>query len=194
VALQVLGGGPPRGICGSGLADLAAGLLSTGLLEPSGRLKYGSEADGHPLANRLLEIDGASAFRLADGIELTQQDIRALQFAKGAIAAGTRVLMKELGVCLSDLDEVLLAGSFGTYIDPASARTIGLIPPVDLDRVVPVGNSSLEGAKISLLSFREQQLGLGLADRVEYLELSARPDFNDVFVAALGFPVAERLV
>ncbi len=188
VELQVLGGVAPRGICGSGLADIAADLLATGMLEPSGRMRSRAQMDGHPLADRLVEIDGASAFRLADGVELTQQDVRALQFAKGAIASGTQALMERLGVGIDDLDEVLLAGSFGTYIDPASARAIGLIPPVDLERVVPVGNSSLEGAKISLLSFREQQVGIGLADRVEYVELSAQPDFNEVFVSALAFP------
>ncbi len=193
VDLQVLGGVEPRGICGSGLADVAAGLLTAGLLEPSGRLRRRDEVDGHPLADRVVEIDGAAAFRLADGIELTQQDVRALQFAKGAIASGVRALMEQLGVGIEDIDEVLLAGSFGTYIDPASARAIGLIPPVDLDRVTPVGNSSLEGAKISLLSFREQQLGLGLADRVEYIELSAQPAFNDVFVESLAFPAPDSI-
>ena len=190
VRLDVLGGVEPRGICGSGLADAVAGLLAAGLLEPSGRLRRPEEVAGHPLAGRIVEIGGAPAFRLADGIELTQHDVRALQFAKGAISAGVRVVLEELEVGPDDLDEVLLAGSFGTYIDPASARAIGLIPPVGLDRVVPVGNSSLEGAKIALLSFREHRLGLGLAGRVEYLELSGRPDFNETFVSALGFPSA----
>jgi uncharacterized 2Fe-2S/4Fe-4S cluster protein (DUF4445 family) len=188
VELQVLGRVEPRGICGSGLADVAAGLLGAGLLEPSGRLRRRDEVEGHPLAGRVVEVDGAAAFVLAEGVLLTQQDVRALQFAKAAIAAGTRVLMEDLGVTAADLDEVLLAGSFGTYIDPASARAIGLVPWVDLDRVVPVGNSSLEGAKLALLSFREEQVGIGLADRVEYVELSARPDFDETFVAALAFP------
>ena len=190
VELNVLGGGAPRGICGSGLADIAADLLECGLIEPSGRLKRRAEIPDHPLADLIVEIDGAPAFRLAEGIVLTQQDIRALQFAKGAIASGTSVLMEELGVGVDDLDEVLLAGSFGTYINPESARRIGLIPPVDLERVVPVGNSSLEGAKISLLSFREQQVGVGLAERAEYVELSAQPGFNEVFVESLAFPAS----
>jgi uncharacterized 2Fe-2S/4Fe-4S cluster protein (DUF4445 family) len=188
VTLRVLGGGEPRGICGSGLADAVAGLLAAGLLEPGGRLRRRDEVAGHSLADRLVEVDGAPAFRLAPGIELTQQDVRALQNAKAAISTAATVLMNELGVGPADLDEVLLAGSFGTFVDPASARAIGLIPPVSLDRVVPVGNTALEGAKLAVLSFREQQLARALARRVEYVELSARPDFNDTFVAALAFP------
>jgi uncharacterized 2Fe-2S/4Fe-4S cluster protein (DUF4445 family) len=193
VELDVLGGVAPKGICGSGLADAVAGLLGAGLLDPTGRLKRSEEVAGHPLADRMVQIGGTAAFRLADGIELTQQDIRALQFAKGAIASGVQTLMEDLGVGSDDLDEVLLAGSFGTYIDPASARAIGLIPPVDLDRVSPVGNSSLEGAKIALLSFREQQIGIGLAERVEYVELSGDPNFNDTFVSTLAFPAPEAV-
>ncbi len=194
VSLKVLGGGAPRGICGSGLADTVGGLLCAGLLDPSGRLRRREEVGGHPLADRLVEIDGAPAFRLAKGIELTQRDVRELQFAKGAIAAGTRILLGDLGLDAGDLDEVLLAGSFGTYINPASARTIGLTPAVEVDLVSSVGNSSLEGTKIALLSFREQQLGFGLPGRVEYVELSARPEFNETFVSSLAFPAPQAVV
>jgi uncharacterized 2Fe-2S/4Fe-4S cluster protein (DUF4445 family) len=188
VELQVLGAGAPRGICGSGLADTVAGLLVVGLLDPSGRLRRREEVLRHPLADSVVEIEGSPAFRLAEGIVVTQQDVRALQFAKAAISTGTHALLAEVGLHAEDLDEVLLAGSFGTYIDPASARAIGLIPPLSLDRVIAVGNSSLEGAKIALLSFREQQVGFALAERVEYIELSGRPDFNELFVSALAFP------
>lgn len=189
VELDIIGGGDPRGICGSGLADAVAGLLQTGLLDPSGRLKRRDEAAAHPLAEQLVEIDGAPAFRLADGVELTQRDLRALQSAKGAIAAGIHILLTDAGVDAEQLDEILLAGSFGTYIDPASALAIGLVPSIDLKRVTAVGNSSLEGAKMALLSFREKQLGFGLAAGIEYVELSGRPDFNQVFTDSLVFPV-----
>ena len=193
VELDVVGGHEPRGICGSGLADTVAGLLQTGLLDPSGRLKRRDEIGAHPLRERLVEIDGVHAFRLADGIEITQLDLRALQYAKGAIAAGIAILLAEARVDAEQLDEILLAGSFGTYIDPLSARAIGLVPAVDLKRVVSAGNSSLEGAKMALLSFREQQLGFGLAGRIDYVELSARPDFDEVFIRELAFPVAEAI-
>lgn len=172
VEIEVIGGCEPLGLCGSGLADAAAGLLAAGILDRSGRLHGG-------------------VFTLAEGIELTQSDVRALQYAKGAIAAGTQILLQELDVAPSELDDVLLAGSFGTYIDPGSARAIGLIPDVPLDRVASVGNTSLEGAKMALVSFRELELALHLPARVEYVELSARPDFADTFVSTLAFPEEE---
>ena len=191
VELGIIGGGPEaRGICGSGLADAVAGLLKTGLLDSSGRLKRRDEAPDHPLCDRLVAIDGMPAFRLAEAVELTQLDLRALQNAKGAIAAGVHLLLADAGLQAQQLDKILLTGSFGTYIDPASARTIGLVPPVDLERVIAVGNSSLEGAKMALLSFREQQLASGLAERIEYVELSGRADFNQAFTDSLAFPVS----
>lgn len=193
IELEVIGGGEAWGVCGSGLADTVAGLLRTGLLDPSGRLARRDEVGSHPLAERLVEIEGIPVFRLADGIEITQHDLRALQYAKGAIAAGIHILLAEAGLEPDQIDEILLAGSFGTYIDPASARAIGLVPPVELERVASAGNTSLEGAKMALLSFRERQLGFSLADRIDYLELSSRPDFNDVFVDSLAFPLPETV-
>jgi len=189
VSLQVIGGDvPPTGICGSGLVDTVAQLLLAGLVDHSGRMKTQSDVPGHPLRDRLIEIDGVRAFLLADGVYLTQRDIRELQFAKGSIATGIKVLMDILGVTADDLDEVLLAGSFGSYLNPESAKIIGLVPPVDVDRIIAVGNSAGEGAKIALLSYRERQVAFELPARIEYIELSGRSDFNDAFVAVLGFP------
>jgi len=83
---------------------------------------------------------------------------------------------------------VLLAGSFGSYLNPESAKVIGLVPPVDVDRIIAVGNSAGEGAKIALLSYRERQVAFELPSRIEYIELSGRSDFNDSFISVLGFP------
>ena len=189
VTLQVIGGDvPPTGICGSGLVDTVAQLLLAGLMDHSGRMKLSSDVPGHPLQDRLIEVDGVRAFLLADGVYLTQRDIRELQFAKGSIATGIKVLMDILGVRAEDLDEVLLAGSFGSYLNPESAKIIGLVPPVDVDKIIAVGNSAGEGAKIALLSYRERQVAFELPARIEYVELSGRSDFNDAFVAVLGFP------
>ncbi len=127
-----------------------------------------------------------------DNIVLTQPDIRALQFAKGAIAAGVDVLMARLGITAQDLHEVLLAGSFGSYINPASARTIGLVPWVPVERIVAVGNAAGEGAKIALLSFREREAANRIPEFIEYVELSGRPEFNDIFTEALAFPTATK--
>ena len=192
VELQVIGGDiPAEGICGSGLVDAVAQLLLVGLLDHSGRMKTADDVPGHPLRERLIDVDGVRAFLLADGVYLTQKDIRELQFAKGSIATGIKVLMDILGVETKDLDEVLLGGSFGSYLNPESAKIIGLVPPVDVDRIIAVGNSAGEGAKIALLSYRERQVAFEMPSRIEYIELSGRTDFNDAFVSVLGFPHLE---
>ena len=192
VELQVIGGDVrPEGICGSGLVDAVAQLLLAGLLDHSGRMKTAEDVPGHPLRDRLIDVDGVRAFLLADGVYLTQKDIRELQFAKGSIATGIKVLMDILGIETKDLDEVLMGGSFGSYLNPESAKIIGLVPPVDLDRIIAVGNSAGEGAKIALLSYRERQVAFELPARIEYVELSGRTDFNDAFVSVLGFPHLE---
>jgi uncharacterized 2Fe-2S/4Fe-4S cluster protein (DUF4445 family) len=192
VELQIIGGDiPAAGICGSGLVDAVAQLLLAGLLDHSGRMKTADDVPGHPLRDRLIEVDGVRAFLLADGVYLSQKDIRELQFAKGSIATGIKVLMDILGVETKDLDEVLLGGSFGSYLNPESAKIIGLVPPVHVDKIIAVGNSAGEGAKIALLSYRERQVAFELPSRIEYVELSGRADFNDAFVSVLGFPHLE---
>ena len=192
VELQVIGGDlPPIGICGSGLVDAVAQLLLAGLLDHSGRMRARDDVPHHPLADRLFEVDGVRAFLLAEGVYLSQRDIRELQFAKGSIATGIRVLMDILGVSDADIDEVLLGGSFGSYLNPESAKIIGLVPAVDVAKIIAVGNSAGEGAKIALLSYRERQVAFELPSRLEYIELSGRTDFNDTFVEVLKFPKLE---
>jgi uncharacterized 2Fe-2S/4Fe-4S cluster protein (DUF4445 family) len=93
-----------------------------------------------------------------------------------------------------DLDEVLLGGSFGSYLNPESAKIIGLVPAVDVEKIIAVGNSAGEGAKIALLSYRERQVAFELPARIEYIELSGRADFNDSFVSVLQFPRLEAVV
>jgi uncharacterized 2Fe-2S/4Fe-4S cluster protein (DUF4445 family) len=203
VTLQTIGDAPPLGLCGSGLIDAVAQLYRAGLLDAGGRLRSAEEAAGFappPIRERLVTQDGVRAFVLATAAEtgsrrviLTQKDIRQLQFAKGSIATGIQVLMKEMGVRAADLHEVLLAGAFGSYIHPDSARTIGLVPPVALDRIKAIGNAAGEGAKIGLLSYRERDAAEAMPGRVEYLELSGREDFNDLFMKALGFPALDTL-
>lgn len=202
IQLQIIGGEVrPLGICGSGLVDAAAELVRCGLVNASGKLLTPDEARerGLPagLINRIVLIDnGVRAFLLSapeDGILLTQPDVRALQFAKAAIAAGVNVLLARLGLAASDLQEVLLAGSFGSYINPASARAIGLVPWASLERIVAVGNAAGEGAKIALLSQREREAARRLPEFIEYVELSGRPEFNDIFMEALAFPAQTSL-
>jgi uncharacterized 2Fe-2S/4Fe-4S cluster protein (DUF4445 family) len=179
--------------------DAVAELVNAGLVDASGRLLLPEAARAarlpESLVARLVTVDGVRAFLLSapeHAIVLTQPDIRALQFAKGAIAAGVQVLLAEMGLTADDLHEVLLAGSFGSYINPASARTIGLVPWVPVERIVAVGNAAGEGAKISLLSFREREAANQLPGFIEYLELSGRPEFNDIFMEVLAFPRVEE--
>ncbi|TMC41150.1 MAG: DUF4445 domain-containing protein [Chloroflexi bacterium] len=194
VELQVIGGDiAPKGICGSGLVDTVAQLRLVGLLDASGKMRSREEVPEHPLSDRLIAIDGVRAFLLAENVYLSQRDVRELQFGKGSIATGIKVLMDVMGVKTTDLDEVLLGGSFGSYLNPESAKIIGLVPPVDVDRILSVGNTAGEGAKMSLLSFRERQIAFELPDKIEYVELSGRSDFNESFVSVLQFPELETL-
>jgi uncharacterized 2Fe-2S/4Fe-4S cluster protein (DUF4445 family) len=188
VELGVVGDGTAQGICGSGLIDTVAQLIQAGLLDSSGRLSARSERAEHTFAEHLIEQGGERAFALTSDVRLTQRDIRELQSAKSSVATGVQVLLEHLGARAEDLDAVLLAGSFGSSIDPLSAREIGLVPDLPLERIRFVGNVAAEGAKMALLSFRERQMAYDLARRVEYVELSSRPDFNDLFVAGLAFP------
>lgn len=201
IVLQVIGGGPPLGICGSGLIDAVAALLQSGVLDPSGRLRTADELAGAPpaLRDRVIRVDGQNAFvlaRAADGpgpgaeagpVLLTQGDIRQLQLGKGAILAGARLLLREVGIEESRLDRVLLAGAFGNYIDPASARRIGLLPDVPLSRIVPVGNAAGAGAQEAALSRRRRRQAEELARAIVHVPLAERPEFQGEFVRAMRF-------
>ena len=111
-----------------------------------------------------------------------------MQFAKAAIATGWSLLVEELGIDERDIQQVLLAGSFGSYLSPASAIRIGLVPNLALSRIVSAGNVAGEGAKMALLSIQERHAAAALLDEVIYVELSDRSDFNDRFIEQLAFP------
>ncbi|HZR92477.1 MAG TPA: ASKHA domain-containing protein [Gaiellaceae bacterium] len=184
VELEVIGGVEPVGICGSGLVDAVAELVRVGVLDRSGRF-----LDDPPvLADRLERIGEERVFRLAPGVYLSQRDVRELQFAKAAIATGWHVLLEEAGIDAGEIQQVLLAGSFGSYLSPASAVRIGLVPKLALPRIVSAGNVAGEGAKMALLSMQERHAAAALLDEVAYVELSDRADFNDRFVEQLAFP------
>jgi uncharacterized 2Fe-2S/4Fe-4S cluster protein (DUF4445 family) len=124
----------------------------------------------------------------ADSVFLSQRDVRELQFAKASIATGWHILLGELGIEPGDIQQVLLAGSFGAYLSPVSAIRIGLVPRLALPRIVSAGNVAGEGAKMAALSLRERAEARAILDEVEYVELSGRADFNDAFVDQLAFP------
>jgi uncharacterized 2Fe-2S/4Fe-4S cluster protein (DUF4445 family) len=190
VELQVIGDIAPVGICGSGLVDCVAELVGAGILDHSGRfVPEEVAAEISPkLAERLTKVGEERVFMLADKVFLSQRDVRELQFAKASIATGWHILMRELGIQPEDVSQVLLAGSFGAYLSPASAIRIGLVPRMALPRIVSAGNVASEGAKMAALSVRERAEARSLIHEVEYVELSGREDFNDMFIDQLAFP------
>jgi uncharacterized 2Fe-2S/4Fe-4S cluster protein (DUF4445 family) len=198
ISLDVIADEEPVGICGSGLVDAVAELAHCGLLDHSGRFMPDDEAAAtHPeLAKRLTRIGEERVFVLhwhtsgdpERSVFLSQRDVRELQFAKASIATGWSILMSELGVTPDDVSQVLLAGSFGAYLTPMSAVRIGLVPRIALPRIVSAGNVAGEGAKIAALSVRERAEAHSILREVEYVELSGRADFNDMFVDLLAFP------
>jgi uncharacterized 2Fe-2S/4Fe-4S cluster protein (DUF4445 family) len=181
VELTVIGDVEPQGLCGSGLVDAVAELVGAGILDHSGRFVAGS-------SERLDKIGEETVFHLADGVYLSQRDVRELQFAKASIATGWQILCRDLGIEPSEIAQVLLGGSFGSYLTPASAVKIGLVPELPVTRIVAAGNVAGEGAKIAALSVTERAAANAVLDEVEYVELSGREDFNDLFIDQLSFP------
>ena len=167
---HVIGGAQARGICGSGLIDLVAALLKTGAIDGGGRLAAGER----------FELKGTGVF-------LTQKDVREVQLAKAAIAAGIRLLAEARGVGLSQIQEVDIAGAFGNCIAPESACAIGLIPAGLLDRIAMVGNAAGRGARLALTDAALWREAQALARETEFLELANLPAFQDEFVDQLAF-------
>ena len=168
---RVLGHTAARGICGSGLVDAVACALDLGLVQPDGKL-----ANGGNLA-------------LAPSVSLLQADIRELQLAKGAIAAGIRILLRQWGATDDDVHRVWLAGAFGNYINRASARRIGLIdfPP---ENVLPAGNTALLGAKLALFNLPSEAGAYeAIRSRTQHVPLNEDPQFMAIYVDEMAFPV-----
>jgi uncharacterized 2Fe-2S/4Fe-4S cluster protein (DUF4445 family) len=167
---RVLGNVAPRGICGSGLVDAVAVGLETGSIQNTGKLS------------------GATSLDLAPPVVVTQRDIRELQLAKGAIAAGFRILLQRWGATATDLSRVYLAGAFGNYISRASARRIGLLnfPP---DKVEPAGNTALRGAKLALFGLTGSDGAYSdLRKKVQHCSLNEDEQFQEIYVEEMAFP------
>ena len=167
---HVIGEGEALGLCGSGLLDLVAALLETEQVGESGRMENGTT----------YYLEGTKVY-------LTQKDVREVQLAKAAIRAGIELMCKRMGVQVSDIRQVLLAGAFGNYLEPASACAIGMIPPVLRERILPIGNAAGEGAKMAVLNADEFEYSKRLARQTEFLELASMPEFNDCYVDCLCF-------
>ena len=184
---SVIGEGTAVGICGSGLIDAVAVLIETGLLDRGGRLKSREQAKA--LQHKLREVDGQRVFDLCDGVYLTQKDIREVQLAKGAIAAGVELMAAQLGIQMEEIRQVLLAGAFGSYIKPESACRIGLIPSVLAGKIRAVGNAAGSGARRLACNKEELQRAQKIAETVEFIELAALPEFSECFVENMMYQV-----
>ncbi|MFI5097193.1 MAG: ASKHA domain-containing protein [Candidatus Acidiferrales bacterium] len=177
----------PIGICASGILDAIAALLDAGVLESRGNFRKGAE--------RVRQNGGGGEFLLVSAensgsggeIVLTRQDISEIQFAKAAIRAGIEVLLEVGGVDASALEEFIIAGAFGSYLDVQSAVRIGLFPQIPLGRFRQVGNAAGIGARQMLISGPQRRLGESLVKQVEYVELATHPHFQDKFAQSLFF-------
>jgi uncharacterized 2Fe-2S/4Fe-4S cluster protein (DUF4445 family) len=181
--IETIGGKPARGIAGSGLVDAAAALLDAGALDRRGNL-----VTAHPMVR---QFAGAKHVVLASRpmmVYLSQGDIRSLQLAKAAIAAGTQVLLDNAGITGEEVEQVLLAGAFGNYLDRYSAMRIGLLPPVELNNVLGLGNAASTGAGMMLVSMNERRRAVEMARKIEYIELAGNDRFRELFVDCLAFP------
>jgi len=189
VQYETVGGGKPVGICGSGILDAVAELMKCHVIDSKGRFQ---KIDN----KRLVEVSGDRAFVLAwgdetstgDPVVITQRDIGEVQLAKAAIHAGCAVLMSRVGVKAADLKRVYIAGSFGNYVNPASAKLLGLIPEVPTEIIRFVGNTAIAGAKMCLTSVEARREAKAIGERVRYIELGADPGFSKEFAASMYLP------
>ena len=178
--IQTISGEPPVGICGSGLLDVVAQLRMKEIILHSGKM------DAHPL---IRNQNGKSEFVLAErpGLEditLSQKDVRELQLAKAAIRVGIQALVEAEGLSEDDLEKVIIAGAFGTFIDVKSAITIGMLPDLPLERFTQVGNAAGTGARLALISKKERQKANQVARQDGYIELAKIPNFSRKFAKA----------
>ncbi len=201
IEIAVVGGNrPARGICGTGLLDAVAALRRLGVIDDGGRMLEPAEAAEEgvpaPALKRLHLADDGPAFWLEmpgghgdSGVALQHRDVREFQLAKGAVAAGARVLLELAGLKPEDVDQVLLAGGFGNYLRPETALGVGLLPGgIRLERVKSVGNAALAGTRLFLLSRAERQAAEEASREVRYVELSGREDFQIAFAEEMLFP------
>jgi uncharacterized 2Fe-2S/4Fe-4S cluster protein (DUF4445 family) len=193
---RVIGNIKPKGICGSGLVDLVAVLLHCGVIDPEGLIHPTQKAEYQDLNSRVIKRSYCYDFLIASEKEsfygrpiyLTQKDVRELQLAKAAVAAGVHTLLDELGIGIGDISHVYLAGALGNYIDPISTLRIGLLPRINVKLIRSLGNAASLGASMVLLSKKYWQMAKDVVSLMEHIELSYRRDFNQYFVQHMDFP------
>jgi len=197
VRVHTIGEASALGICGSGLVDLLAGLLDAGVIDSTGLIRVEARDALPPGLGARVAMRGEERVVVVcrpgeagarQEILLTQDDVRQVQLAKGAIASGVRILQQVAGVPDADVAELLLAGGFGNYISVASALRIGLIPPLPTTKIRYVGNAASLGAQLCVLSEAERARAAEIAARIEHVSLAAHPEFETMFVDSMNFP------
>jgi uncharacterized 2Fe-2S/4Fe-4S cluster protein (DUF4445 family) len=186
VMIQTVDDQPPVGVCGSGILDLVAQLRQVGLLTARGGFSTGDGDWKDHLCPQGDEFIVVPANR-SSGKEITfsRTDVNEIQLAKGAIRAGVNILLKLAGVAETEIDEIVVAGAFGTYLDVHSGIEIGMFPHVDPQRFRQVGNAAGAGARLALLSLGQRERAKQIARNVEYVELMTQKDFATIYARAL---------
>jgi uncharacterized 2Fe-2S/4Fe-4S cluster protein (DUF4445 family) len=185
--VRTVGDAPATGICGSGIVDAISELRRVGLLDKRGHLLPGPGVRSTGGQREFL-LAAAEHSGIGEDISITQRDIGEIQLAKAAIRAGMDALLEQAGLAPSELSQVVLAGAFGTHLDPASALGIGMLPALPLDRFAQVGNAAGAGARLALVSRVQRQRAAEIAPRVRHLDLMLLPTFADRFADALYLP------
>ena len=186
-ALEVIGDAEPAGLCGSGLIDLLAVLLECGVVDETGRLLPPDEVPDGMVPFVTEDENGNGIFHLTKDVTFTAGDVRKLQLAKAAVAAGIEILLSDAGRTGEEVETLFLAGGFGANLNPDSAARIGMIPEALADKIFCVGNSSLSGMRQCLLAPKRREMLLEVQRRCRYLELSGSDAFSDAFIDHIGF-------
>ena len=182
IQYQTIGGVPPIGLCGSGVLDAMAQLYLVGVLDKGGRMTRNHPKVRMQKKQREFVLVSEEERGGHPAITITQQDVRELQLAKGAIRTGIQVLLEATEHSEEEVEQVVIAGAFGTYIDVASAMTIGMLPSLPLSRFRQVGNAAGMGAKLALISCSKRAEAQAIASQVRYIELATAASFKSTFI------------
>ncbi|MFW6255615.1 MAG: ASKHA domain-containing protein, partial [Candidatus Sumerlaeota bacterium] len=194
LTVETLNGKAPRGVCGSGLIEVFARGVETGLIQMNGRITLPDAADSLPekLAARLASDNGKEArILLTPGqhglseVFISQTDVREFQLGKGAVQTAILMVLEEVGIAIDQIDSFLVAGAFGNHLNPEDAITLGLLPDVPRERFFFIGNSSLEGARCILLNRFERYRAEKIAESSQFVELATRPEFQERFAMSM---------
>jgi uncharacterized 2Fe-2S/4Fe-4S cluster protein (DUF4445 family) len=186
IDLQTIEDQPPIGLCGSGILDLVAQLRGAGLLDRRGSFApAGQDARVRPGKSGAEFVVVPAGEAGGNEITFSRSDVNEIQLAKGAMRTGISILLKRAGIDENQIDTVIIAGAFGSYLDVQSGIDIGMFPRLPKERFVQVGNAAGTGARMALLSMAQRERAIEIARQVSYVELTAERDFSKLFAKAL---------